>query len=337
MSARIRAISRFLPKATLGNDELADLFPEWSVDKIAKKTGIHNRHIASDEEFSSDLAVKACGLLFLEAQVDVAVFDFLIIVSQTPDYILPGMSNLVHNSIGMRSDAGTIDVNQGCSGYIYGLSLAKSQIESGAAKNVLLVTTDTYTKLLDKNDKGVRTLFGDGATATWLDGSGTNDSITGVVYGTDGSGAGNLIVPNGGLRPAAARYPKSDPAARGLLSSPYSLFMNGPEIFNFTLRVVAQTVEDVLKKTNQTKNEIDFFVLHQANAFVLSSLREKIGVGEDRVPILMGEWGNTVSSSIPMALFELREDGRIGKGEKAILIGFGVGLSWGGLSAVLDW
>jgi 3-oxoacyl-[acyl-carrier-protein] synthase-3 len=113
--------------------------------------------------------------------------------------------------------------------------------------------------------------------------------------------------------------------------------MDGPEIFNFTLRVVAQTVQEVLEKTNQTKDEIDLFVLHQANAFVLSSLREKIGVSEDKVPILMGEWGNTVSSTIPMALIKLRENGQIGRGEKAILVGFGVGLSWGGLSVVLDW
>lgn len=337
MSARIRAISKFLPKATIGNDELSALFPEWSVEKIAKKTGIHTRHIASDSEFSSDLAVKACVSLLAEARVDATIFDFLIIVSQTPDYILPAMSNLVHDSIGMRSDAGTIDVNQGCSGYIYGLSLAKSLIESRAAENVLLVTTDTYSKLLDENDKSVRTLFGDGATATWVDGTGMSESIAGVVFGTDGSGAGNLIVPNGGIRPAVAQYPKSDPSLRGLGKSRYGLFMDGPEIFNFTLRVVAKTVEDVLEKSGQSKDEVDFFILHQANAFVLSSLREKMGVDEDKVPILMGQWGNTVSSTIPMALCDLRESNQIGGGEKAILVGFGVGLSWGGLSLVADW
>jgi 3-oxoacyl-[acyl-carrier-protein] synthase III len=337
VGARIRGISRYLPEGTVSNDDLSELFPEWSVEKIASKTGIHQRHVASESEFSSDLATQACFLLLSEMSIDVEIFDFLIVVTQTPDFILPGISNLVHNAIGMRSDTGTIDLNQGCSGYTYGLAFAKSIIEAGVAANVLLVTTDTYTKLLDPGDKSVRTLFGDGATATWVDGSGTAESLSGIVFGTDGSGAGSLIVPLGGLRPGYTSFPKSDPALRGLGGSRYSLYMDGPEIFNFTLRVVSKTVDSILSKAGLSKSDIDFFVLHQANAFVLSSLREKLGVEAETVPILMGMWGNTVSSTIPMALCELKSQGKIGQGQRAILLGFGVGLSWGGLTALLDW
>jgi len=337
MGARVRAISRYLPEGNLSNHELTSLFPEWSVEKIALKTGIHNRHIASNDEFSSDLAIKACQLLLSKYQVEAEIFDFLIVITQTPDYVLPGISNLVHRAIGMKSSAGAIDINQGCSGYVYGLSIAKSLIESKTARNVLLVTSDTYSKLLNEGDKTVRTLFGDGATATWVDGSGVDASISGIDYGTDGSGAGNLVVPGGGLRPAVEQYPKSDTDSRGLNRSSFDLFMDGPEIFNFTLRVVAKTVDEVLLKTSQEKSDIDFFILHQANAFVLTHLREKLGVEENRVPILMENWGNTVSGTIPMALFELKTQDLIGRGEKAVLVGFGVGLSWAGLSMVLDW
>lgn len=316
---------------------MSALFPDWSVEKIALKTGIHNRYVASPEEFSSDLAIRACGILLSDNQLEADIFDFLIVVTQTPDFILPGISNIIHRDIGMRRDAGAIDVNLGCSGYIYGLSLAKGLIESKSASNVLLVTADTYTKLLNPRDKSVRTLFGDGATATWIDGSGTADSLAGFTFGTDGEGAGSLIVPHGGLRSAEKMFPKSDTAARNLVRGEFDLYMDGPEIFNFTLKVVARTVSEVLEKSGQEKSEIDFFLLHQANAFVLTHLREKMGLASSKVPIVMRDWGNTVSGTIPMALCELKENKQIGDGQKLILVGFGVGLSWAGLSAVADW
>lgn len=326
-----------LPSKKLTNEVLSSLFPDWSVEEIAIKTGIHNRYVASEAEFSSDLAIRACEKLFSENQLNADVFDFLIVVTQTPDFVLPGISNLIHSSIGMRRGSGAIDVNQGCSGYVYGLSLAKGLIESKSASNVLLVTADTYTKLLNPRDRSVRTLFGDGATATWVDDSGTADSLSGVIFGTDGEGAGNLIVPHGGLRSAEKMFPKTDTEARELVRGEFDLYMDGPEIFNFTLKVVARTVSEVLEKSGQEKSEIDFFVFHQANAFVLSHLRDKMELQAARVPILMREWGNTVSGTIPMALCELKEKKQIGDGQKLVLVGFGVGLSWAGLSAIGDW
>lgn len=337
MHARIRAISRYLPEHTLTNEELSLLFPAWSVEKIASKTGIHNRHIASDGEYSSDLAIRACENLLSDYAIHANLFDFLIVVTQTPDFLLPGISSFVHKSLGMRGNSGAIDVNQGCSGYIYGLSLAKGLIDSGIASNVLLVTSDTYSKLLNPGDKSVRTLFGDGATATWVDNQGNENSLSGFVFGTDGEGAGSLMVPRGALRSGEVMFPKTDINSRELVRSEFDLYMDGPAIFNFTLRVVAKTITEVLEKSGRLESETDLFVLHQANAFVLSHIRDKMRIDPERLPILMGEWGNTVSSTIPMALYELRNQKRVGGGQKLILVGFGVGLSWAGVSAIGDW
>lgn len=336
MFARIRAIARHLPEGILSNDEIARVFPEWSVEKIALKTGINNRHVAAEGEYSSDLAIKACLSLFAEFNVSAELFDFLIVITQTPDFILPGISNIVHDAVGLHSSCGSIDINQGCSGYIYGISLARSLIESNSSKNVLVVTTDTYTKLLNPGDKSVRTLFGDGATATWVDGSGTSGSISQAIFGTDGSRAGSLIVPNGGLRSTGAKYPSSDSKNRGLKPSKFDLFMDGPDIFNFASAVVGATYLELSDLDLNKDRPLDLLILHQANAFMLNHLRLKLGLDEKMVPIVMGDWGNTVSGTIPMALVELRNQKEIGNGEKVMLIGFGVGLSWGGLFAELD-
>ena len=336
MFARIRAVSRHLPEGTLSNDEIAKMFPEWSVEKIALKTGINNRHVASEGEYSSDLAIEACRSLFSEFNVSAELFDFLIVITQTPDFILPGISNIVHDAVGLRSSCGSIDINQGCSGYIYGISLAKSLIESNSWENVLVVTTDTYSKLLNPGDKSVRTIFGDGATATWVDGSGTNGSISQAIFGTDGSRAGSLIVPNGGLRSSGTKYSSSNSKSRGLEPSKFDLFMDGPDIFNFASTVVGATYSELLDLDPNKDRPLDLLILHQANAFMLNHLRLKLGLDEKMVPVVMGNWGNTVSGTIPMALVDLKNQKKIGNGEKVMLIGFGVGLSWGGLFAELD-
>jgi 3-oxoacyl-[acyl-carrier-protein] synthase-3 len=174
----------------------------------------------------------------------------------------------------------------------------------------------------------VRTIFGDGATATWLNNTGGQDSILGLSYGTDGSGAGNLCVPRGGLRNGSISYPKADPLNRGLEESPFDLYMNGPEIFSFTLRIAEKSIEDTLRLADFRRDDIDFFIFHQANAFMLKHLGSKLGIPEHKMPILMRDWGNTVSGTIPMALSELMSRGVLNEGSRVLVFGFGVGLSW---------
>lgn len=338
MHARIAAVEYHLPEQVLTNADLAEEFPEWSVDKIAAKTGIHRRHIAAPDEYSSDLAIAAGRRLIERDGIDPEWIDYLLVVTQTPDYLLPTTACIVHEGLRLRASAGAADINLGCSGYVYGLGQAKGLIESGQAARVLLITTDTYTKLVNPRDKSVRTIFGDGAAATLVEADAADESverITGITYGTDGSGAGRLVVPHGGLRGGGDLEPRSTAAARELESNGYDLYMDGPEIFNFTLRVVPESVDTVLAKAQASLDDIDLFVFHQANAFMLEHLRKKLKVPQEKFFVSLAETGNTVSSSIPIALTDAVTAGALRPGMRVMLLGFGVGLSWGGL--VVTW
>lgn len=333
MSARIAAVEYHLPDAVLDNHALAAEFPEWSVEKIAAKTGIDRRHISSDDEFSSDLATRAGRALLERRGVDPSTIEYLIVCTQSPDYYLPSTACIVQDALGLPTTAGATDITLGCSGFIYALGLAKGLIESGQVSNVLVITADTYTKFINPADKSVRTIFGDGAAATLVTDDGAADDITAITYGTDGSGAKSLIVPNGGLRSGGGIQPKSDVGARDLVASGYDLYMDGPDIFNFTLAVVPRAVDAILSKARAERDDIDLFVFHQANAFMLEHLRKKLGVPRDKFFVALAESGNTVSSTIPIALAEAERSGILSKGDRVMLVGFGVGLSWGGLIA----
>ncbi|MDQ7878765.1 ketoacyl-ACP synthase III [Microbacterium sp. QXD-8] len=335
MSARIAAVDYFLPPAVLTNEDLAAQFPEWSVEKIAAKTGIDRRHISGPDEFSSDLATAAGEALFANHGIDPHSIEYLIVCTQSPDYYLPSTACLVQERLGLPTTTGATDITLGCSGYIYALGLAKGLIESGQVSNVLVITADTYTKFINPEDKSVRTIFGDGAAATLVTDAGEATAITGITYGTNGAGAKSLIVPQGGLRPGEALQPKSDARARSLEPTGYDLYMDGPDIFNFTLEVVPASVDAILRKSSLTADDIDLYVFHQANAFMLEHLRKKLGVPSEKFFVALEGFGNTVSSTIPIALTEAVRQGALRDGMKVMLLGFGVGLSWGGL--VVTW
>ncbi|UOQ57709.1 ketoacyl-ACP synthase III [Leucobacter allii] len=336
MQARIVAIESHLPEAVLTNEDLSAEFPEWSVEKISAKTGIHRRHIAGEDEFSSDLAIAAGRALLERRGIDPETIDYVIVCTQSPDYFLPTTACIVHAGLGLRQNSGAADLNLGCSGYVYALGQAKGLIESGQASRVLVITADTYTKFVNPADKSVRTIFGDGAAATLVAAEDTEtEGIGAITYGTDGTGAGHLVVPHGGLRRGTDIAPKSAPAARDLESSGYDLFMDGPEIFNFTLRVVPESVQAILEQAELGLDDIDLFVFHQANAFMLEHLRKKLKVPTEKFFVALAETGNTVSSSIPIALAEAERQGALRPGMRVMLLGFGVGLSWGGL--IVTW
>lgn len=334
--AFVEMIASFLPDQTLSNDQIVRQFPEWSVEKISEKTGIESRHIAGPDQFVSDLTVAAARKLFEANPLIAKEIDYLILCTQSPDFYLPTTACLVQDSLGLPTNIGAIDVNQGCSGYVYSLGLAKALIENGQAEKVLVLTGDTYSKLVNPGDKSVRTIFGDAATATLVGRRGGKAaSIRGITYGTDGSGAGNLVVPSGGLRRADQVFPKSSASVRGLEPGQYDLFMDGPAIFSFTLKVVPEMAATILDKSGLDFDEIDLFVVHQANAFMLEHLRQKIGIPVEKFPVYLSDTGNTVSSTIPIALERAERDGRLSRGMKVLVMGFGVGLSWAGL--VLTW
>lgn len=329
--AYLSGISYYLPEKKLTNDELNRTFPEWSVHKIMEKVGISERSITAEDEFVSDIAVKAAQKLFEEQNISPEKIDYLLLCTQSPDYFLPTTACLVHKKLHLPVTAGALDFNQGCSGFIYGLSLAKGLIASGDVDNVLLITAETYSKFLHPGDKGNRSIFGDAAAATLITAQQSEGSaeIARITLGTDGSGAANLIVKNGGLR-----HPKTndEELKEDENGNPYNdnyLFMNGSEIFNFTLDAVPPLIEQVLKKNHLEQQEIDLFILHQANRFMLEYLRKKIKIPPEKFYTWMESCGNTVSSTIPIALKHAKADGNIKKGDTLLLAGFGVGYSWG--------
>lgn len=320
-----KAISYYLPEKVVTNEQLVEEFPEWTVDKIAEKVGVNKRHVAGSETIS-DMAVKAAENLFSEnPDINRDDIDFVLVCTQSPDYFLPSTACIVQNRLGLRKSSGAFDFNLGCSGYEYGLATAKGYIAAGIASNILLITSEAYNKHIHPRDKGNRTIFGDAASATLVSTDGFAE-IGDFVLGTDGSGAEGLIVKTGGMA-----YPeKANDLVYDENGNPHSsdfLYMNGAEIFNFTLRVVPKMVRQTIEKNGLTMDDIDLFVFHQANSFMLSHLRKKLKIDEDKFFINMSEIGNTVSSTIPIALKDAQSSGLL-KGN-ILIAGFGVGLSWG--------
>ena len=231
----------------------------------------------------------------------------------------------------MRLDVGAVDITLGCSGFVYALGLAKGLIESGQVRNVLVITAETHSKFANPNDKATRPIFGDGAAATLVVGDPIHDGLTGFTLRTDGSGGPGLVVPKGGLRSGDDFSPSSSIALRGLESNGYDMYMDGLEIFNFTIRVVPDCVQDVLKKTGLRKTDVDLFIFHQANGYLIEHLRKKLDIPEEKFMVALADYGNTGSSTIPIALADALDAGRVRSGDKVMLVGFGVGLSWGGV------
>ena len=333
----IAAIEYHLPETVLTNQDLATEFPEWSIDKIQGKTGITGRHISGPEECASDLAFAAAQKLFASGACGPQEVDYLLLCTQSPDYFLPTTACILQDRLGIRTRAGALDFNLGCSGFVYGLGLAQGLIQTDQASKVLLITAETYSKFIHPKDRSVRTLFGDAAAATLLtaDDDGAHRTAA-YVYGTDGKGAANLMVPCGGLRqPVSATTLEAVPDESGNWRSPENLYMNGAEIFNFTLRAIPECVASLLAHTDKKLEEIDLFVFHQANQYMLEHLRKKLKIPSDKFFVYLESCGNTVSSTIPIALKQAAVEGRLKSGQLVMLVGFGVGYSWG--ATLVDW
>ena len=328
MKAYIKYIDYCLPEKILTNQMIADEFPEWTVEKIEKKIGIKERHITVDGETASDLAIKAAEKLFAANDYDRNEVDYLIFVTQSPDYHLPTTACLIQTKLGLSKKITAIDVNLGCSGFVTGLSLAKAIIVSGQAKNVLLLTAETYSKYMHERDKSNRTIFGDGAAATLVSTEGFAE-VGEFVIGTDGKGAENLIVKTGGARhPQPMNDLKFDDFGNPFSSD--NLFMDGPAILNYSLDSIPQLVKDVLEKNHLEMDDINLHVYHQANIFLANLERRKLRIPQDRYYCNIEHVGNTVSSTIPIALCLALKDGTIKDGFNILSVAQGLGYTWGG-------
>ena len=328
MGAYIRAISYYLPEETLTNEALATEFPEWDVDKVYNKVGVRTRHLAGDTETAGDLAEKAARKLFAEEGVNPSEIDFLLFCTESPDHFLPSTACILQDRLGIPTSAGALSYDLGCSGCIYGMAMAKGLIAAGVASNVLLLTAETYTKFLHPQDKSNRTIFGDGAAACLISKDKGLAEIKDFVLGTDGSGAANLMLHSGASRqPEKTGVETTDDD--GHVNREDFLYMNGSAIFNFTLETVPPLMKSLLTKSGLEKAEVDYFVFHQANKYMLSTLRKVCGIPSDRFYINLEETGNTVSSTILIGLKECLKAETIVPGMKVMICGFGVGLSYG--------
>ena len=278
------------------------------------------------------MAIQAAERLFTDFPRQ--EIDYVLFCTQSPDYYLPTTACIIQDRLKLPNNCGALDFNHGCTGYIYGLGLAKGLIESNQAKNVLFLTAETYSKYINKEDHAVAPLFGDGASATLVSGDDApleRQGIYGLEYGTDGAGYKNLIVPVGGMRQPYNRTEVNIEVDKyGNVRTNQNLFMNGSAIMEFALDVVPDMVEKILKKSNLTRNDMDYFVFHQANRFMLKSMQKICKLSDRPYYNDITNYGNTVSSSIPIALCDLLKEVSAQKLQRVMLMGFGVGLSWAG-------
>jgi len=308
-------------------DDVKD-FDQDEIMKISKSIGVRKRYVTPEHMCTSDLCLVAAERLINELGIDKASIGALIFVTQTPDYILPATSCILQDRLGLQKSCAAFDMNLGCSGYPYGLWIAANFIFSGSAKRILLLNGDTGTKLVSNLDRATAFLFGDAGTATILESCDKNETMS-FVLGTDGSGYKNLIIPAGSSRnPSSESTNELKVAESGNIRSQEHLFMNGAEIFTFALKVVAPMIKELLNYTGSAIEDIDYFVMHQANSFIIKHLTKKLKVPSDKVPICMEKFGNTISSSIPLTICETLGEQVRSNMLKFVFAGFGVGYSW---------
>jgi 3-oxoacyl-[acyl-carrier-protein] synthase-3 len=317
MKVNISAISYHLPNTMEEVDVLQRDNPDWDMPKILEKTGIYNRYISAQGETAVDLAFAAGEKLLAEFSCREKI-DLLILVTQSPDYVLPTSACILQDRFLFSNSCMAFDVNQGCSGFVYALSIAGALIESGVAHKGLILCADTYSKYIEKNDRTCRPIFSDGAAAVLVEGS-KEDHMGPFEFGTDGSGYDRLIVKHSGARGANRPIDMH----RG------SLKMHGSDIFLFTMRVIPACINNLLERAGLTHQEVDLFVFHQASKLVIDSLIRQMSLHKEKFFVNYDSIGNTVSASIPIALKDATVQGRLKEGNTVILVGFGVGLSWG--------
>jgi 3-oxoacyl-[acyl-carrier-protein] synthase-3 len=332
MRAYIKAISVYFPEKVLTNEALSAEFPDWNVKKVAGKVGVNRRYVAGNDECSSDMAVLAAFRLFEEYRINKSEIDFLLFCTQSPDYFLPTSACIIQDKLGLSTSCGALDFNLGSSGFVYGLLLAKGLLAGGIARNILLLTGESYTKMIHPKDRGNRTIFGDAATATLISSNGYAE-IGNFDMGTDGKGAENLIIKTGAFRNPAAENDLHFDDTGNVVSSDY-LYMNGPEIFNFTLDRVPTLIDNVLQKNGLNKPDVDLFVFHQANKYMLNFLKDSIEIENEKFYHCLSEVGNTVSATIPVAMYYAQKENKLLG--NVLIAGFGVGYSWCGCILKVD-
>jgi len=328
MGCKIKHITYHLASEVISNEDLSFEFPEFTAQRIYKNGGIKKRYRTIESVIGSDLAYNAAIRLFEETELQRDDVEFILFCTEGLDYIAPMTACLLQDRLGLRQDIGALDLPSGCSGFTNAVGMAKAIIESGQSTNVLLLFGDTPGLVSHPKDFVLRSLFSDAGAAVWVVKSKEN-KIGKVVYGVDGSGVKHLFVDQSCLRnpPNEAWFEKNKEVGgmpRGQMK------MDGLGVFRFSLKKVPVLVDNILKKNDLQIDDIDLFVFHQASKIILKSIQRKLKISDKKMAYYIEENGNTVSVSIPLALKEAEKEGRISKGSKVLIAGFGIGFSWSG-------
>lgn len=325
---KITAIEYYLPKKEVSNYEIAK-FTNIDPENVYEKLGISRRYFVDDNETCSTMAVEACKKLLVKNDLALDEIGFLIAVTQNPDNILPGIAPLIQHNLNLRSNLAAFDLNLACSGYTYALSIANSFIKSGLFKKGLIVTAECYSKKMNMRDKKVCTLFGDAASASLVETTEDGSQFINFDFGTDGSGYNYLTIPAGGIKLPVSKKTGTDVEVEpGIFRSQNDIYMDGKEIFGFVMENIPKSIDNVLNSSNMQMKDINYFVFHQANNYVLKSLSRRLEIDVSKVIFDIENYGNTVSSTIPICLANMINQKKVNKGEILLLSGFGVGLSY---------
>ncbi len=331
MGIIIKHIEYYLPKKVVTNIDLAKDNPEWNIEKIEEKSGVKKRHIAEPNETALDLAIKAVEKIFSSGVISKDEIDAVIFCTQSHDYVMPANSFLIHKHFNFKQNVWTFDYNLACSGYIFGLAITSGIIETGLAKNVLLINSETYSKYINPKDRSTSILFGDGAAASVIS---TVDvgGIVDVILSSSGEKFDSFYIPAGGMK-----TPKSNDTKEiivdnsGNVKTLENIHMNGFAVWQFISKNVSEQINTLLERNHLGVNDIDLYVLHQASKLTLDSLVKSLKLDKHKVFLNLQDVGNTVSASVPIALKDAELSGKLKKGDLVLLSGFGVGLSWGSI------
>jgi len=322
--ATITGLGKYLPEKVLTNSDLekiVDTSEEW----IKTRTGIKERRIAAENEPTSHLAFQAAKKAIDDAGISPSDLDLIMVATVTPDMVFPATACLLQDRLG-ANNAAAFDLEAGCSGFVYGLSVASQFIETGMYDNILVIGAETLSKITNWDDRSTCVLFGDGAGAAVLQAT-NKGGLLAFDLGSDGSGGKSLYMPGGGsLNPANKET---------VNNNMHYIYMEGNPVFKFAVKKMGQASIDVLKKANLDTNDVDLFIPHQANIRIINSAAKRLKLDDDRVYVNLHKYGNTSTASVPLALIEAYEEGLINHGDLLVLVAFGAGLTWA--STVMEW
>jgi 3-oxoacyl-[acyl-carrier-protein] synthase-3 len=323
----IEAIAACVPKQIIDNSQFEDLLSTKEIRKFEKITGVKERRFASHSVTASDLGFEAASKILKDFNCKTEI-KALIFLSQTSDYKIPFTSNILQDKLGLKSDILCLDINAGCAGFVQGLSVSFSILSSLSEGKVLFIVAETLSKILSKKDKSTSMLFGDGASAILI---GKKPKVKALFsFYSDGANHHAIKIEDGGYRnPFNENSLKEIKDELGNIKNKTQLFMDGPKVFDFTLREIVPSIEELLKKYSIAIDSIDYFLFHQSNRFIIRQIASKLGVSIDKVPINIDKFGNTSGVTIPLLIVTNKENFEMNSNRNFAFVGYGSGLNWG--------